>query len=259
MVAIRSAHGPRRRLYLAACLIALLDSTVPVHAIDSGVTGPLELAGAAHRVPRLRTAGNLKSSKSARQTAHRHSSDAKVIVPRSVKTFRVDPTPVSVSAEPQKAPVADAAKRETIAASPPGPSGGDIDVKAFCGNVGRAASDARMAWQAAKVAELEAALKQRMSEYEMRVTEAREWLTRRDDAMRRADDMVVAIYAKMRPDAAASQLASLDDALASAVLMKLSPRAASAILGEIPSDRAARLTDVMTGRNPAGVAVKKPS
>lgn len=126
----------------------------------------------------------------------------------------------------------------------------EADVKAFCGAVGTVAAEARVAWQAQRLAELEKALAERIAQFETKAAEHRDWLARREEALRRADEAVVAIYAKMRPDAAAAQLASLDDATAAAVLMKLNPRLAGTILAEIPAERAARLTEAMTGLKP---------
>jgi flagellar motility protein MotE (MotC chaperone) len=74
-----------------------------------------------------------------------------------------------------------------------------------------------------------------------------EWLRKRDEAMKLAEDNVVAIYAKMRPEAAASQLSAMDDAMAAAVLTKLTSRNAGAILNEMEPGRAARLTNAMVG------------
>ena len=60
-----------------------------------------------------------------------------------------------------------------------------------------------------------------------------------------AEDDVVAIYARMDPEAAARQIAALDDRLAAAILAKLKPAAASAILGEMEADRASRLAGLI--------------
>ena len=51
----------------------------------------------------------------------------------------------------------------------------------------------------------------------------------------------------MRPDAAAVQLAALDEETAAAVLTKLEPRTASVILNEMDPARAARLTATIGG------------
>ena len=55
------------------------------------------------------------------------------------------------------------------------------------------------------------------------------------------------IYARMRPDAAAVQLAAMDEETASAVLTKLEPRTASLILNEMEPTQAARLTATISG------------
>jgi flagellar motility protein MotE (MotC chaperone) len=56
---------------------------------------------------------------------------------------------------------------------------------------------------------------------------------------------VIAIYAQMKPNAAAQHLSAMEDAMASAILAKLSPRTASAILNEMEPARAAQLTSGM--------------
>ena len=55
---------------------------------------------------------------------------------------------------------------------------------------------------------------------------AREWVTKRETMMKAATDDVVAIYAKMAADAAATQLAAMDETVAAAVLAKLKPQVA---------------------------------
>ena len=84
-------------------------------------------------------------------------------------------------------------------------------------------------------------------EFEAKKAEYVAWLRKRDDAMRQAAESVVAIYARMRPDAAALQIAAMDDAMAAAILTKLPARAAGAILNEMEAGRAARLTRAMAG------------
>ena len=101
---------------------------------------------------------------------------------------------------------------------------------------------------------MEAQIKQRIAELDKKEAEAREWVTKRETLMNSASDDVVAIYSKMEPEAAAAQLASMDDATAVSILGKLSPHAASAILNEMEADKAGRLTGVMSG---AAAAEKK--
>ncbi len=117
----------------------------------------------------------------------------------------------------------------------------------YCENISDAAADARFAWQKRTLEEMEKELEQRVVILEKKTTEYREWLARRDAFVKKAQASLVGIYALMRPDAAASQLAAMDEETAAAVLTKLNPRNASAILNEMPAGPAARLTAVLVG------------
>jgi flagellar motility protein MotE (MotC chaperone) len=117
----------------------------------------------------------------------------------------------------------------------------------YCANIADAAADARFAWQARTLADLQKALDGKIAALEAKRQETEEWLKRREDFLKKAEDSVVAIYAKMRPDAASIQIARMDEESAAALLTKLSSRAASAILNEMEPARAARLTAAMSG------------
>jgi flagellar motility protein MotE (MotC chaperone) len=121
------------------------------------------------------------------------------------------------------------------------------DVEAYCANVADAAADARFAWQARTLTDLQKEIDARLLELELKREEYEEWLARRDRFLKQAEDGVVAIYAKMRPEAAAAQIGAMQEEAAAALLSKLSSRAASAILNEMEPKRAARLTAAMTG------------
>jgi len=125
------------------------------------------------------------------------------------------------------------------------------EAQLYCSNIAATAADARFAWQAKRLAELETQLRQSMAELEAKQTEYKEWLAKRDEAQRKAADNVVAIYSRMRPEAAASQLAVMEDGIAAAILAKLNARSAGAILNEMEAGRAARLTDAMAGLSAA--------
>ncbi len=167
--------------------------------------------------------------------------------------------PVAAHALDAKKPDAVKAAPEKPAASPEhktdqkpeGPAVLSEVQRQFCMNNAATANDERLAWQVGKIAALESSIKQRIGELEAKRAEYVEWLKKRDEAMKNAEEGVVAIYAKMRPDAAASQLAAMDDVMASAVLSKLNPRTASAILAEMEPGRAARLTSAMVGPPPS--------
>ena len=123
----------------------------------------------------------------------------------------------------------------------------DSGVARYCANVAPVAAEARIAWQARRLTELEGQVKQRIAELEKKEAEAREWVSKREALMNSASDDVVAIYGKMEPEAAAAQLATMDDATAVSILGKLNARAASAILNEMEAGRAGKLTGIMSG------------
>ena len=126
----------------------------------------------------------------------------------------------------------------------------DPDASRYCANVAPSIAEARIAWQTKRLAELDGQVRQRIADLEKAEASARQWIARRDDLMRAARDDLVAIYAKMEPESAARQLSVLDDRMAAAILSKLKPGAAGAILGEMESDRASRLASLISGVSP---------
>lgn len=119
-------------------------------------------------------------------------------------------------------------------------------VSQYCMNIADAATDARHAWQKEQLTALEKEIEGRIKVLEQKRAEYEEWLRRRNEFLDKADESIVAIYSRMRPDAAALQLANMDDETAAAILTKLNPRSASAVLNEMEPARAAQLTGVMT-------------
>ena len=118
----------------------------------------------------------------------------------------------------------------------------------YCRNIANAAADARYARQVDSIAAMEKALDERIAELEKKRAEYEDWVKRREDFLDHADQSVVAIYAQMRPDAAAQQIAIMDEEAAAGILSRLSPRTASAILNEMDAATAAHLTNVMAGQ-----------
>ncbi|WOJ88642.1 hypothetical protein RZS28_12555 [Methylocapsa polymorpha] len=125
------------------------------------------------------------------------------------------------------------------------------DVQQFCANNAAIIGDARIGWQTSRLLELEAQIRRRIVELDAKKAEYVAWLRKRDDALKQATESIVAIYARMRPEAAALQLAAMDDAMAAAILTKLSSRVAGALLNEMEAGRAARLTRLMAGPDAA--------
>jgi len=117
----------------------------------------------------------------------------------------------------------------------------------YCSNIVDAAADARFARQAELLKSLEAGIEARIIELERKRAEYETWLTRRDAFLEKADASLIEIYSRMRPDAAAAQLALMSEETAAAILMKLKPRGASAILNEMEPAQAALISNTIAG------------
>ncbi len=130
----------------------------------------------------------------------------------------------------------------------------------YCTNIATAAADARFVWQQQQLLETEEQVKARIADLEAKIADYRQWLARRDDFSRKAEASVTGIYAKMRPDAAAQQLMALDEEMAAAVITKLNPRTASAVMAEMDAKQAARLSAIISGaaKGPRGKPPAKP-
>lgn len=138
-----------------------------------------------------------------------------------------------------KIPPPVAAQAPAPASATPAP---DADASRYCANVAPSIAEARIAWQTKKLADLDAQVRQRIADLEKAEASARDWIARRDEAMKAASDDVVAIYSKMQAENAAREISGLDDRVASAILAKMKPNAAAAILSEMEADRASRLS-----------------
>lgn len=122
------------------------------------------------------------------------------------------------------------------------------DAATFCSAIRDPAAEARFAWQANTLKGLEAKLADTLKKLDERKAELQLMTDQRAAEVKQAEARMTEIFSRMRPDAAALQLATMDQAVAVAVLGKLTPRAASAVLNEMEAARAAQLAEVMGGR-----------
>ena len=123
----------------------------------------------------------------------------------------------------------------------------DVEASRFCANAAPSIAEARIAWETRQLSELDAQVKQRLADLEKAEALVKEWVAKRDTSLKAASDELVAIYAKMQPETAATQIAAMDDQMAAAILGKLKPRAAGAILNEMEAERASKLAVVLSG------------
>jgi len=129
--------------------------------------------------------------------------------------------------------------------TPKDDAGQEID--RYCTNINDKAADARYAMQARELQQLRAEVDNRIQELEAKRQEYEVWLKRRDEFIDKAEDSLVGIISKMRPDAAAAQMALLGDEAAAALLLKLNPRVSSVILNEMPPEKSSKLARVIVG------------
>lgn len=151
-------------------------------------------------------------------------------VPSDKKT--IDPAPAKAAGERQRGAT---------------PAGDVRPAQQYCINIANAAADARFSWQKKMLGDMEWELEDRIAKLEAKVVEYQRWLARRDDYSKKAQEQLVGIFARMRPDAAAAQLAVADEETSAAVLSKLDARISSTILAEMDPNQAARLTAIMVG------------
>jgi flagellar motility protein MotE (MotC chaperone) len=159
--------------------------------------------------------------------------------------------PASETPPPAPAPARSAKPGSTTAspkpAAPQAVAPVENEVALFCSSVTDPAVDARLAWQLKELAKAETQLRERIAEVEAKRAEYEKWMALRDEFLKKAEASMVEIYSRMKPEAAAVQIAGMSDETAAAVLAKLSPRSSSAIFNEMDSARASRLADLLGG------------
>ncbi len=152
-------------------------------------------------------------------------------------TFALGLVEVSSADKPK---IQEMATKQVMAAPEDNADGG------YCSNILDAASEARAAFRLKKLKDVEAEIEKRIAALEEKSQEIKSWLERREKFIDKAQGQLVAIYKQMRPDAAALQLAVLDEMTAAAILLKLKPRTASSILNEMDPKLAARLASFVS-------------
>jgi flagellar motility protein MotE (MotC chaperone) len=123
----------------------------------------------------------------------------------------------------------------------------ETEASRFCANAAPSVAEARIAWQTKRLGELDAQVKQRLADLEKAEASVQEWVAKRDTMLKAASDDLVAIYTRMQPENAAIQLSAMDDQMAAAILGKLKPSAAGAILNEMDAERASKLASILSG------------
>jgi flagellar motility protein MotE (MotC chaperone) len=118
-------------------------------------------------------------------------------------------------------------------------------VQMYCTNMRDKVLDARFEWQRRQLQELDGSVAAQIRKLEAQIAEHRKWYDLRKAFAGRARDTLVAVLARMRPDAAASQLANMDAMTASAIILRLNADQSSKILNEMDPVKAAELSSII--------------
>lgn len=172
----------------------------------------------------------------------------KARAPAPIVTRSIEPASASPAAEPaHEVTPTPAGEVKAAPRRREAPSFETAAAKQYCINIADAAADAKFAWQKKVLTELSEDLDKRREMLEAKTAEYQKWLARRDEFVKRAQETLVVIYARMKAESAAKQLAAMDEETAAAVIIKLDARVASAILNEMEPTQAARLTGTIAG------------
>jgi len=116
------------------------------------------------------------------------------------------------------------------------------EMQQYCSNVAAAAEAVLIAQQRKQLAELEQQVQRRVQELETKRGELQEVVDKYEAFFRRTDETLISVYTRMKPDAAAAQIAKLDEDVAASLIVQLKPKNSSAIMGEMEPTHAALLS-----------------
>ena len=119
------------------------------------------------------------------------------------------------------------------------------EAQQFCVNIADLAADTRYALQRRELEKLEADISKRLKLLNEKVAEYKIWVAKRKKFSEMARDKLVAIYTKMRTEAASEQISLMDNLVAASLIARLPAKQASTILGEMDAKKAATIADTV--------------
>lgn len=119
------------------------------------------------------------------------------------------------------------------------------EAQQFCVNIADVAADTRYALQRRDLEKLEADISKRLKILNERIAEYKIWVAKRKKFSEMARDKLVAIYKKMRTEAASEQISLMDNLVAASLIARLPAKQASTILGEMDAKTAAKIADTV--------------
>ena len=156
----------------------------------------------------------------------------------------------SALAEDAPAPQPPAQPADTQTAAPDAPkppANASIDeIQRYCSNIIDPARDRRYLIQKQELEKLQGDVDQRLKALDKRKAEYQDWLQKRNDFLKMAEQDLVDMYKSMKPADAAPRLAAADINVTAAILLKLTPRQSGLILAQMDPDKAAKLTGLIS-------------
>lgn len=137
------------------------------------------------------------------------------------------------------------------------PQSSSDEIARFCSNIADAARERRYALQKAELETLQEEIEERIALLEKKRAELQLWVDKRERFADAANEGLVEVFSKMRPDAAAQRMEKLPGELTASLLSKLNPRAAGTILNEMSPDRAALVAVIMAAAADKGEVRKQ--
>lgn len=125
------------------------------------------------------------------------------------------------------------------------PAGSEAEIARLCGNILDPVREQRYALQVAELEGLQAKIQERIDLLETKRAELEKWVIKREKFAKQASGTIVEVYAKMPASAAAERLETIEGGLSAALMLKLKPRNAAAILSEMNKEKAALITRIM--------------
>ncbi len=119
------------------------------------------------------------------------------------------------------------------------------DEAAYCDAIVDQAREMRYSAREEELQTMQSELERGLELMERKKTEFEKWVQRREEFATRASEALIAIYERMRPDAAAERLMIVDPMLASSILLKMPPAKSGTILNEMEAKKAAGITAIM--------------
>lgn len=145
----------------------------------------------------------------------------------------------------------DVKKGKTPEAEPPVPPGADPEkmtpAEQYCAKVGDVAAKTQFVKQRKAFEQAQAGLDARIKSLSEKTEKLQSWIKKREDFLKSASDSLVEIYTKMKPEVAASQLVLMNATMAAAIVARLPPKAASAVLAEMDAPHAAHMSTALAG------------